>query len=100
MSATAAVAVGHRRSFWQRLAKGDEVAHLITLIFAASVFLVTVFLILELWRNSAPSRDKFGWAFLWGTNWDPVAEDFGALPFIYGTILTSLVALIVSVPLG
>jgi phosphate transport system permease protein len=100
MSATAAVAIGHRRSFWQRLAKGDEVAHLITLIFAASVFLVTVFLIVELWHNSALSRAKFGWSFLTGTNWDPVAEDFGALPFIYGTIMTSLVALIVSVPLG
>src|ERR1035441_10862538 len=89
MSATAAAsATTRRRSFWRRLATGDEVAHLITFIFAASVFLVTVLLISELWRNSAPSQAKFGWRFLVGTNWDPVAEDFGALPFIYGTILT------------
>src|SRR6201999_4128025 len=35
-----------------------------------------------------------------GTNWDPTAEDFGALPFIYGTVLTSFIALLISVPLG
>jgi phosphate transport system permease protein len=89
-----------KRGFWQRWATGDEVAHLITFIFAASIFLVTVLLIAELWRNSEPSQAKFGWRFLTGTNWDPVAEDFGALPFIYGTLLTSFVALLISVPLG
>jgi phosphate transport system permease protein len=84
-------------NFWR---DGDKITHLVTFIFAASVFLVTVFLVYELWIHSGPSRAKFGFSFLTGRIWDPVAEQFGALPFIYGTVLTSLVALIVSVPLG
>jgi len=83
--------------FWR---DGDHIAHLVTLIFAASVFLVTVFLVYELWIHSAPSRAKFGFSFLTGKVWDPVAEQFGALPFIYGTVLTSFLALLISVPLG
>ncbi len=83
--------------FWR---DGDQIAHLVTLIFAASVFVVTVWLVYELWIHSAPSRAKFGFGFLTGTTWDPVAVQFGALPFIYGTVLTSLLALLISVPLG
>jgi phosphate transport system permease protein len=79
---------------------GDRIAHLVTFLFAASVFLVTVFLVYELWIHSGPSRAKFGFSFLTGRTWDPVAEQFGALPFIYGTVLTSLIALLISVPLG
>src|SRR5580700_11205346 len=88
------------RSFLKRLQDGDKIAHFITLIFAASVFLVTVFLVYELWIHSAPSRAKFGFGFITGKTWDPVAEQFGALPFIYGTVLTSVIALVISVPLG
>ena len=57
------------------------------------MFLVTVFLVYELWIHSGPSRAKFGFHFLTGRTWDPVAEQFGALPFIYGTVLTSFIAL-------
>jgi phosphate transport system permease protein len=79
---------------------GDRITHLITLIFAASVFLVTVLLVFELWTHSAGARHKFGLSFLSSQTWDPVAEQFGALPFIYGTVLTSFLALLISVPLG
>jgi phosphate transport system permease protein len=82
------------------LLNGDQVSHLITFIFAASVFLVTVLVVYELWIHSGPSRAKFGFSFLWERTWDPVAVKFGALPFIYGTLLTSLLALLISVPLG
>lgn len=88
------------RKFVKRLQDGDKAAHLITLIFAASVFLVTVFLVYELWIHSAPSRAKFGFSFLVTKTWDPINEQFGALPFIYGTVLTSILALLISVPLG
>ena len=88
------------RTFVKRLRSGDQAAHLITLIFAASVFLVTVFLVYELWGHSAAARHKFGLGFLTSSDWDPVAEKFGALPFIYGTVLTSLLALLISVPLA
>ncbi|HTC89122.1 MAG TPA: phosphate ABC transporter permease subunit PstC [Bryobacteraceae bacterium] len=79
---------------------GDQIAHLVTFLFAASVFLVTVFLVYELWIHSGPSRAKFGFHFLTSKTWDPVADEFGALPFIYGTVVTSFIALIISVPLG
>src|SRR5271157_2257160 len=91
---------GGVRRIWSRLRTGDEVAHLVTFVFAASVLLVTALLVWELWRTSGPSRHQFGLGFFKGTNWDPVAGDFGALPFIYGTILTSVLALLISVPLG
>jgi len=83
--------------FWR---DGDQITHLVTLIFAASVFVITVWLVYELWIHSAASRAKFGFGFLTGTTWDPVAVQFGALPFIYGTVLTSFLALLISVPLG
>jgi len=79
---------------------GDQIAHLVTMMFAGSVFVVTVFLVYELWIHSGPSRAKFGFSFLTTTMWDPVSGQFGALPFIYGTVLTSFVALLISVPLG
>ena len=88
------------RKFTKLWRDGDQIAHLVTFLFAASVFLVTVFLVYELWIHSGPSRAKFGFSFLTGKVWDPVAEQFGALPFIYGTVLTSLIALVISVPLG
>lgn len=93
-------ATGRVRSWIRRLASGDEVAHIITLIFAAAIFLVTLLLVFELYRNSALPRHKFGWSFFATSVWDPVFENFGALPFIYGTLVTSAVALLLAVPLG
>jgi len=84
----------------QRLRNGDEVARLITLAFASSILLVTVGLIYQLWVTSALPRHKFGFGFLTSSLWNPVSGQFGALPFIYGTVITSLIALLVAVPLG
>jgi phosphate transport system permease protein len=88
------------RGFLRRLKAGDAVAHGITFVFAASILLITLLLVIELWRQSALSRTKFGWSFFFGSTWDPVAGEFGALPFIYGTVVTSLLSLIMAVPLG
>lgn len=88
------------RSFRSRLRYGDQAAHLITLIFASLIVLITVLLVLELFRSSALTRAKFGWGFLYSSTWDPVFEEFGALPFIYGTVVTSALALLIAVPLG
>src|ERR1017187_7481918 len=79
---------------------GDRVARLLTMAFAASILLVTFLLVSQLWGSSALSRHKFGLAFLWTSEWNPVTEEFGALPFIYGTVVTSAVALLISVPVG
>lgn len=88
------------RSFLDKLRDGDEIARLITFLFAASVVLITVLLVAVLWQESALARHKFGLHFLWTRIWDPIMDDFGALPFIYGTVITSAVALFVAVPLG
>ena len=89
-----------KRSFLNRLRGGDEVAHVITLMFASSVLVIALLLVYELWINSALSLSKFGFQFLFTSTWDPVNGQFGALPFIYGTLVTSVVALLISVPLG
>ncbi len=88
------------RGLIARLRKGDEIAHLIALLFALTLGIITALIAMELYRNSALSRAKFGWAFLATSIWDPVTEVFGAAPFIYGTLVTSAVALAIAVPLG
>jgi phosphate transport system permease protein len=88
------------RSFVAKLRNGDEIAHLVTFIFAMTVVLITVLLVYELWVNSALPRHKFGLNFFTTSVWDPIMDEFGALPFIYGTIVTSAVALFIAVPLG
>jgi phosphate transport system permease protein len=69
-------------------------------LFAGSVVLVTVLLIFELWQESVLPRHKFGLHFLFTRVWDPIADQFGALPFIYGTLITATVSLVIAVPLG
>jgi len=88
------------RSFLRKLREGDEIARLITFLFAVSTVLVTLLLIIELWRDSALARHKFGLQFFFTRVWDPIAEQFGALPFIYGTLVTATVSLVIAVPLG
>jgi phosphate transport system permease protein len=88
------------RSFLRKLREGDEIARLITFLFAASTVLITLLLILELWQGSALARHKFGLQFFFTRVWDPIAEQFGALPFIYGTLVTAAVSLAIAVPLG
>ena len=88
------------RSFLSRLRDGDEIARLITFIFAAMVVLITVLLVYELWTSSALPRHKFGLHFFVTDVWDPVMDEYGALPFIYGTLVTSGVALLIAIPLG
>jgi phosphate transport system permease protein len=88
------------RSFLDRVRDGDEIARLVTFVFAAATVLVTLLLVFELWQGSVLSRHKFGLGFFFTRVWDPNAGDFGALPFIYGTLVTSVIALAIAVPLG
>src|ERR1700694_1538152 len=88
------------RSFLSKLRDGDEIARLVTFIFAGSVVLITLLLVYELWRESYLPRHKFGFGFFVTSVWDPIFDKFGALPFIYGTVVTAGVALLIAVPLG
>ncbi len=91
---------GRVRAFIGRLRSGDTIAYLITLVAAATIFLITAIIFYQLYVQSALPRHKFGWHFLITDNWDPVAGEFGALPFIYGTVLTSLIAMLIAIPQG
>src|SRR5664280_513400 len=84
----------------RRTQTGDVVARWVAFAFAASILIVAALLVRELWVSSSEARHKFGWGFLTSSQWNPVTEDFGALPFIYGTVVTSFLALLISTPLG
>jgi phosphate transport system permease protein len=87
-------------SLWQRIRAGDEIAVGVTFLCAFSILAITAYVVWELWINSALPRHQFGWSFLVTQTWDPVVGNFGALPFVYGTLVTSALALIIAVPLG
>jgi phosphate transport system permease protein len=55
---------------------------------------------IQLYRESVLSIEKFGWSFWTSENWDPVSGEFGALPFIWGTLYSSILALIISTPIA
>ncbi len=79
---------------------GDLLFKNLTLLFAAAVFCLVFIMAFEMYRNSSLSIAKFGWRFLWTSTWDPVNSDFGALPYIYGTVMSSVVALVIALPLS
>jgi phosphate transport system permease protein len=70
------------------------------LICALSIFAIVLFILSILVLRSNLSLHQFGWRFFTRQAWDPVSGDFGALPFIYGTLATSFLALLMAVPLA
>ncbi len=70
------------------------------LVCALSIFAIVVFIASILVLRSQMSMHQFGLKFFKGQNWDPVNGDFGALPFIFGTLASSLLALLMAVPLA
>jgi len=79
---------------------GDTIFKYLTSFFAAMVLLLIVLMAYEMYVTSSPSIQKFGWGFLTGSKWDPVMDEYGALPFIYGTLVSSFLALLIAVPIG
>ncbi|MGA2600723.1 MAG: phosphate ABC transporter permease subunit PstC [Bryobacteraceae bacterium] len=86
--------------FIHNLKTGDDIAYGVVWLAATSIIAVTALLVLELWMNSSQARTHFGFGFLITRVWDPNAGKFGALPFIYGTVVSSALALLIAVPLG
>jgi phosphate transport system permease protein len=89
-----------RVSFLSRVFSGDTLSHGLVLCAACILIGIVTLLVFELWTRSTLARDKFGFGFLTATNWNPVTDDYGALPFIYGTLATSTLALLLAVPFG
>jgi phosphate transport system permease protein len=79
---------------------GDAIFRLLLLGAASLVLLIVVAMIFALAFESRLSITHFGFRFLSGTNWDPVRGEFGALAFVYGTVVSSLIALLIAVPLS
>src|SRR6266850_3936612 len=83
-----------------RVNVGDRLFRVVLRLAAGTVLLLVVALAAEMVRAAWPAIQKFGARFLVTSVWDPVAEQFGAVPFVYGTLLSSLLALLIAVPLG
>jgi phosphate transport system permease protein len=68
----------------------------------AAIFTLAILLAIlgSLTMSAWPAISKYGFSFLTSTNWDPVKEDFGGLVMIYGTLMTSLIALVIAVPVS
>jgi phosphate transport system permease protein len=79
---------------------GDRVFRWLLTLGAVSIPLLLGFLVYELWMGSRLAIDKFGLDFVTTSTWDPVAEQFGAFPLIFGTLISSAVALVIAVPLS
>ncbi len=79
---------------------GDIIFERLTLLFAVLVFLLVIFMAWEMYSNSLLSMKKFGWGFLTGTTWDPYSQVFNALPMIFGTMVSSFLAMLIAIPLG
>jgi phosphate transport system permease protein len=80
---------------------GDRLFYGLLLLAALLVLSLVGAIGYQLWVNSGLSRQAFGWGFLVSSRWDPALDRvFGALPFISGTLITSLVALLISVPVS
>jgi phosphate transport system permease protein len=72
----------------------------VMLLCALTIFAIVLFILGILVLHSRLSLTQFGWKFFTRQAWDPVSGDFGALPFIYGTLASSLLALCMAVPLA
>ena len=84
----------------EHASRGDRVFKVLLTIAAAAIPVLLGFLVYELWIGSALARQTFGLNFVTTSEWDPVADKFGALPLIFGTLLSSFLALLIAVPLS
>lgn len=80
--------------------KADRAFRYTTSVFALSLIAIVVLMGTMLVMESKPALEKFGWRFAFTQSWDPVVEEFGALPFLYGTAVSSALALLIAVPLS
>jgi phosphate transport system permease protein len=98
--ASRAAAVGPRLSSGAGSRLGDKIFYGLTRFFGCVVLAIPIVMAIELFRASAKTLVRFGPGFLVGSTWDPVHEKFGALPFVYGTVVSSLIALAIAVPVS
>jgi phosphate transport system permease protein len=84
-----------------RSGRGGDVAFRVVLTaFGVAVIVLVAAIALVLTGAAMPAIKRFGPAFLWTSRWDPVHSIFGALPFIYGTVASSALALLIAIPIS
>lgn len=94
---TPAVApIGARRPAW----RADDLYRGFLQSLGLLVLVVIALIVWECAHGAMPSIRATGWGFLVGTEWDPIADHYGALPYLYGTLVTSLIAMLLAVPIG
>lgn len=79
---------------------GDWLFRAITLLFAFSIIVILVIMTGEMVVESMPSLREFGWGFISGSDWDAVQESFAALPYLYGSVVSSILAIGLATPLS
>ena len=79
---------------------GDTAFKWLTLAMALAVFALIALIGYELFKGSHLALQKFGWHFLTSSEWDPVNDEYGAWPFIFGTVVSSVIALVIAVPIS
>jgi phosphate transport system permease protein len=79
---------------------GDWLFQTLTALLALVLVAILASIFVVLLYESSASIRMFGWGFLFGSTWDPVAKEFGALPIIYGTVVSAFLALLQAVPLS
>jgi phosphate transport system permease protein len=84
----------------ERVNYGDRAFKLLLTLAALIIPTMLGFLVYELFTGAKLAINRFGFGFVTSSTWDPVAEEFGAFPLMFGTLLSSLVALIIAVPLS
>ncbi len=94
---------GGKYATWRRVLSptgntGDAIYRILMLLVALFVVSIVIAMVIALAFDATLSIKRFGFGFLTGRHWNPVKGEFGALPFIYGTVVSSLIALLISVP--
>ncbi len=92
--------VGDPSKILRRGARLDSLFRGATRVTAMLVFLAVLSILIMLVIGASPALEKFGFGFLFSTAWNPVTEDFGALVAIFGTLVTSAIALLIAVPVS
>lgn len=89
-----------RRATLLQKNRGDRAYRVILTALALALPLLLVTILFELASGARQALERFGVAFLWTSVWDPVAEIYGAAPMIFGTLASSLIAVLIAVPLS
>ena len=79
---------------------GDRIFRIVLTLCAALILVIVAAMIAVMTQSSWLSIKEFGFGFLIGQTWDPIKGEFGALPFIYGTIVSAILALLIATPVS